>query len=146
MKPFVKYLDGGLLRRGFVVCCGPKEQVKRLFLDPKTFAGLALTPKEHGETWAYLEGAWDRTIGNPVTPALGAVAMYKGDVFILMAEWDSRVFVHEAYHATRKALCAINTDDEELGAYLVEWLFEQICWPQEARRENEKRKTKKGKQ
>jgi len=51
-----------------------------------------------------------------------------GDVFVVLPEWDSRVFVHEAYHAAQAVLRIIGTQDEELGAFLVEWLFGEICW------------------
>lgn len=35
MKPFVKVCASKVLRRGIVVCCGPKPAVRKLFLDPK---------------------------------------------------------------------------------------------------------------
>ena len=128
IKPFVKVCESKVLRRSVVVCCGAKAELKKLFFDPKTFAGFALKPEEHRETWAYLEGEWDQTIGDPDNPALGVTTTYRGDVFILMPEWDSRVFVHEAFHAAHAVMRIIGTQDEELGAFLVEWLFEELCW------------------
>lgn len=127
-KCFVKAFDGGLMRRGFVVCCGPKDDVRRLFLDPKTFEGFKAGHRAVQETWAFLSDYWDRTIGDRDNPALGATAQHMGDVFVLMPEWDFSVFVHEAFHATHEALRIMNTDDEEFGAYIIEWLYEQMYW------------------
>jgi hypothetical protein len=44
-----------------------------------------------------------------------------------MPEWSRHEFVHEAFHAAHTMLRIIGTDDEELGAYLAEWLYEQLC-------------------
>ena len=128
MKPFVKVCESKLLRRSVVVCCGTKAELKKLFFDPKTFDGFEPAPKEHRETWAQLEESWNRTVDEPDIGALGFTIRFRGDVFIVLPKWDSRVFVHEAYHAAQRVLQEIGTDDEELGAYLVEWLFEETCW------------------
>ena len=128
MKPFVKVCESKVLRRSVVVCCGPKAELKRLFLDPKTFDGFEPAPKEHRATWAFLESKWRETVAEPGVGALGFTARFRGDVFVVLPAWDSRVFVHEAYHAAQAVLREIGTDDEELGAYLAEWLFEEICW------------------
>ena len=98
-----------------------REELKRLFLDPKTFDGLEPSPKEHRETWAHLAKEWDQA-----ADANGFTTWHKGDVFIVLPRWDSCVFVHEAYHAAQAMLRYVATNDEELGAYLVEWLFEEI--------------------
>ena len=99
-----------------------------LFLDPKTFEGFKAGHRAVQETWAFLSDYWDRTIGNGDNPALGATAQYMGDVFILMPKWAFSVFVHEAFHATHEALRIMNTDDEEFGAYIIEWLYERMYW------------------
>jgi hypothetical protein len=128
MKPFVKVCESKVLRRSVVVCCGTKDELKKLFFDPKTFDGFEPSPKEHRETWAQLEDGWRKTVDEPDVGALGFTMRFRGDVFVVLPKWDSRVFVHEAYHAAQRMLQEIGTDDEELGAYLVEWLFEEICW------------------
>lgn len=61
--------------------------------------------------------------------ALGFTIKDGGDVYVVLPKWDPRVFVHEAYHAAQAVLRIVGTQDEELGAYLVEWLFEEVCWP-----------------
>ncbi len=127
MKPFVKVCFSNVLRRSVVVCCGTKAELKRLFFDPMTFDGYAPSPKEHRETWARLEESWRSTVDEPDVGALGFTIRFRGDVFVVLPKWDPRVFVHEAYHAAQRILQEIGTDDEELGAYLVEWLFEEIC-------------------
>ena len=132
MKPFVKVCESKVLRRSVVVCCGPKAELKRLFLDPKTFDGFEPSPKEHRATWAQLEDSWRKTVDAPDVGALGFTMRFRGDVFVVLPRWDSRVFVHEAYHAAQRILQEIGTDDEELGAYLVEWLFEEICWSEDS--------------
>ena len=74
-----------------------------------------------------MERAWDAACGDPVG-AVGFTVRDRGDVYIVLPKWDSRVFVHEAYHAAQAVLRITGTQDEELGAFLVEWLFEEICW------------------
>lgn len=128
VKPFIRVCESKVLRRSVVVCCGTKEEIKRLFLDPKTFDGIVLSLGELRETWANLEETWRTTMDDPDSGAIGFTVSFRGDVFIVLQKWDSRVFVHEAYHAAHYILREISTDDEELGAYLVEWLFEEICW------------------
>jgi hypothetical protein len=110
-----------------VVCCGTKAELKRLFFNPKTFDGFAPSPREHRETWRHLEAKWRETVDAPDVGALGFTTRFRGDVFVVLPRWDSRVFVHEAYHAAQFVLREIGTSDEELGAYLVEWLFEELC-------------------
>lgn len=127
-KPFVKVCESDLLRRSVVVCCGTKKELEKAFLDPKTFKGLDVSPDEVRATWAFLEVQWGKTVDEPDVGALGFTTRHRGDVFIVLPEWDSRVFVHEAYHAAQAVLREIGSDDEELGAYLVEWLFEKVCW------------------
>ena len=128
MKPFVRVCESKVLRRSVVVCCGAKAELKRLFFDQKTLDGFALSPRGRRETWRYLEEKWRETVDDPDVGALGFTTRFRGDVFIVMPKWDSRVFVHEMYHAVRYVLREIGTSDEELGAYLAGWLFEEICW------------------
>lgn len=129
MKPFVKVCDSEVLRRGIVVCCGPKPDVKKLFLDPGTFErlGFSFSKRFLAKQWRVVEKAWDDVCGDP-GGASGFTVRDEGDVYIVLPKWDSRVFVHEAYHAAQAVLRIIGTRDEELGAFLVEWLFEKICW------------------
>ena len=133
MKPFIRVCESKVLRRSVVVCCGTKAELKRLFLDPKTFDGSAPSPRECRETWRYLEARWSETVDEPDVGALGFTTRFRGDVFVVLPKWDSRVFVHEAYHAVQFVLREIGTSDGELGAYLAEWLFEEICWKGEDR-------------
>ena len=138
MKPFVKVCESKVLRRGIVVCCGPKPAVRKLFLDPRTFDGFNLSKQFLARQWRTVEKAWDEVLEEP-GGALGFTKRDGGDVFVVLPKWDSRVFVHEAYHAAQAVLRIIGTQDEELGAFLVEWLFEEICWAM-----HDKTKTGKG--
>lgn len=128
MKPFIRVCESKVLRRSVVVCCGTKAELKRLFSDPKTFDRPAPSPRGCRETWRYLEARWNETVDEPDVGALGFTTRFRGDVFVVLPKWDSRVFVHEAYHAVQFVLREIGTSDEELGAYLAGWLFEEICW------------------
>ena len=127
MKPFVKVCESKVLRRGVVVCCGPEPVVKKLFLDPKTFPRFDVSKQLLVKQWRIVEKAWRETSESP-GGVLGFTVRDGGDVFVVLPKWDSRVFVHEAYHAAQAVLRIIGTQDEELGAFLVEWLFEEICW------------------
>lgn len=127
MKPFVRVCESMVLRRCIVVCCGPKPSVKKLFLDPETFHGSSCSKRFLMEKWRVVEKAWDKVCGEH-GGAYGFTLKDEGDVYVVLPKWDSRVFVHEAYHAVQAVLSIIGTQDEELGAYLVEWLFEEICW------------------
>ena len=127
MKPFVKVCESKVLRRGVVVCCGPKPDIRKLFLDPKTFPGFGFSKRFLAKKWKVVETAWDDACGAP-GGACGFTAGSGGDVYVVLPKWDSRVFVHEAYHAAQAVLRMVGTQDEELGAFLVEWLFEKICW------------------
>lgn len=51
-----------------------------------------------------------------------------GDVTVHLNNWDSGVFVHEAYHAACGVMKARGIEDPstETGAYLVEYLFNEI--------------------
>ena len=126
-KPFVRVCESNVLRRGVVVCCGPKPAVKKLFLDPKTFDGYGLSKQFLAKKWRFVETAWRDTTESP-GGAVGFTARQDGDIYVVLPKWDSRVFVHEAYHAAQAVLRLIGTQDEEIGAFLVEWLFEEICW------------------
>lgn len=127
-KPFIRVCESDVLRRSVVVCCGSREQVRKLMLDPKTFQGLGLSQSVLNDTWRTVAQTWDAAC-NDAGGALGFTMHYKGDVFIVLPKWDSRVFIHEAYHAAQAVLRLVGaTEDEELGAFLVEWLFEKICW------------------
>lgn len=128
MSPFVKVCESKVLRRSIVVCCGPKPSVKKLFLDPETFSEFNCSKRFLIEKWRVVEKAWDDVCGAP-GGALGFTVSDGGDIFVVLPKWDSRVFIHEAYHATQAVLRIIGTQDEELGAFLVEWLFEEVCWP-----------------
>lgn len=127
MKPFIKVCESEVLRRSVVVCCGPKPAVRKLFFDPATFDGFNLSKKFLAKQWRIVETNWDESCGGR-RGALGFTMRDGGDVFVVLPKWDSRVFVHEAYHAAQAILRLVDTQDEELGAYLVEWLFEKICW------------------
>lgn len=126
-KPFIKVCESKVLRRSVVVCCGPKEKLKTLFFDPEMLRQYGLTEKSQRANWRKITQAWDEARAEP-GGARGFTLMYEGDVFVVLSEWDSRVFVHEAYHAAQAVLRIIGTQDEELGAFLVEWLFEELCW------------------
>ena len=127
VKPFIKVCESAVLRQSVIVCCGPKESLKNLFFDPETFRQFNLSKRFLRANWRRIEEAWDET-GTGSGGALGFTLKYKGDVFVVLPEWDSRVFVHEAYHAAQAVLHIVGTQDEELGAFLVEWLFEELCW------------------
>lgn len=129
MEPFIKVCDSEVLRRGVVVCCGPKPDVRKLFLDPGTFEklGFSFSKRFLARQWKVVEKAWDAACGDP-GGACGFTVRDGGDVYVVLPKWDSRVFVHEAYHAAQAVLRIIGTQDEELGAFLVEWLFEKTCW------------------
>lgn len=127
MKPFVKVCESKVLRRSIVVCCGPKSAVRKLFLDPKTFPGFDMSKQFLARQWRVVEKAWRETSESP-GGALGFTVRDGGDVFVVLPKWDSRVFVHEAYHAAHAVLRIIGTQDEELGAFLAGWLFDEICW------------------
>lgn len=125
MKPFVKVCESEILRRSVIVCCGAKAELEKLLANASK--GYQLSKAEADETWKYLETCWAEVIDGE-HKSLGFTTRFHGDVFVVLPEWDSRVFVHEAYHAARLVLKEVSSDDEELGAYLVEWLFEKICW------------------
>lgn len=127
MKPFIRVCESTVLRRSVVICCGPREALKRLFLDPKTFGQYGLPKRVLRADWRRIEQAWDDT-GIGSGRSLGFTLRHDGDVFVVLPKWDSRVFIHEAYHAAQAILRIIGTQDEELGAFLVEWLFENLCW------------------
>ena len=129
MKPFARICESRVLRRSIVVLCGPKVELKRLFFDPEgPFRDFDVSCAAHRRTWRKLEDAWHCTVDSPDCASLAFTMAYRGDAFIVMPKWDSRYFVHEAYHAAQALLRAVGTEDEELGAYVVEWLFEEICW------------------
>ena len=127
VKPFIKVCESAVLRRSVVVCCGPRERLRKLFFDPETFGRYNLPKRVLRANWREIKRAWDDT-GLGSGGALGFTLKYKGDVFVVLPEWDSRVFVHEAYHVAQAVLRCVGTQDEELGAFLVEWLFEELCW------------------
>jgi hypothetical protein len=127
MNPFVKVCESKVLRRGIVVCCGPKISVRKLFLDPETFPGFSFSKRFLANQWKVVETAWDDACGAPGGMS-GFTTVRGGDVFVVLPKWDSRVFVHEAYHAAQAILRLVGSQDEELGAYLVGWLFEEIGW------------------
>ena len=127
MKPFVKVCESKVLRRSIVVCCGSKPAVRKLFLDPKTFPGFDMSKQFLARQWRVVEKAWRETSESP-GGALGFTVRNGGDVFVVLPKWDSRVFVHEAYHAVQAVLRIIGTQDEELGAFLAGWLFAEVCW------------------
>lgn len=126
-KPFIKVCESVVLRRSVVVLCGPKEKIKRLFFDPEMFRQYELPERVRRANWRKIERAGDE-VGVWTGDVLGLTLKDGGDVFIVLPEWDSRVFVHEAYHAAQAVLRIIGTQGEELGAFLVEWLFEELCW------------------
>lgn len=129
MKPFIKVCESKVLRRSVVVCCGTKDELKKLFFDPDgPFRNYDVKHSDHAVTWGFLEGQWEKVVGEePDIGALGFATRFKGDVFLVLPKWNPCVFVHEAYHATRLMLREIGTDDEEFGAYIIEWLFESVC-------------------
>lgn len=127
VKPFIKVCESAVLRRSVIVCCGSKDALKKLFFDPETFRQFNLSKRFLRANWRRIEEAW-ADVRASEGGALGFTLKHEGDVFVVLPEWDSRVFVHEAYHAAQAVLRIIGTQDEELGAFLVEWLFEELCW------------------
>lgn len=111
--------------------CGPKEKTRPMFL--KAFEGFDTTPR-------MLRGIWKR-VEDEVAACFterpdtqGMAFRLDGDVYIVMPEWSRSVFIHEAYHAAHKVLKEISSDDEELGAYVIEWLTDAILGRDEPKR------------
>lgn len=119
-------VEGAAARHSRVLWAEARSQ--KLFLDPKTFPGFDFSKRFLAKQWKVVEAAWDDAYGAP-GKACGFTAGSGGDIYVVLPKWDSRVFVHEAYHAVQAVLRIIGTQDDELGAYLVEWLFEEVCWP-----------------
>lgn len=126
-EAIIKICGIDLLKRAVVVCVGSKEAVEKKFLDPKTFKDYKLSKEEIKDTWDHIKTEWNYA-DDKFGISQGVTFAHGGDVFILMPKWDSRVFVHEAYHAAQAILRAINSSDEELGAFIIEYLFERVCW------------------
>lgn len=124
MKPFVTHLSSDVLRRSVIVVVGSREATRPLFL--KAFKGYEVTQAELRKTWDKLcERATATSEEYPQWR--GLTTAFDGDVYIVLPWWQRAVFVHEAYHATRAILRELGTDDEELGAYVLEWIYEGIC-------------------
>ena len=126
VKPFIKVCESKVLRRAVVVCCGPKDKLKELYFNPATFKPYGLSKQIVHEDWQTIERTWDEVCAHP-GGALGFTLSHDGDVFIVMPKWSLSVFIHEAYHATQAVLRIIGTQDEELGAFFIEWLFEECA-------------------
>ena len=137
--PFIQLCEADILRRSVIVCCGKKDALEQIFFDPEgPFKGFDVTHADHSAAWAHLAKAWDEHVENPGKDVEGVAAngfcyAYGGDVFLVMPEWSRHKFVHEAFHAAHAMLRIIGTDDEELGAYLAEWLYEQLCPEEEGK-------------
>ena len=123
MKPFVKNLCCEVLRRSVLVICGSLENARPLF---DRMASKFMPRKLRDETWADIRGAWDKA--REESPGCRAITMScHGDVYVVMPEWSIATFAHEAYHAAQAILRHVGTDDEELGAYLVEWMVGSVA-------------------
>lgn len=123
MKPFVKNLCCEVLKRSVLVICGGRSEARPLF---DRMASRYMSKKLRDETWADVCGAWDKA--REESPGCRAITMScHGDVYVVMPEWSLPVFAHEAYHAAQAVLRHVGTDDEELGAYLVEWMVGSVA-------------------
>ena len=123
MRPFVKNLCCEVLKRSVLVICGSRAEARPLF---DRMASRYMPKQLRDETWADVCGTWDKA--REESPECRAITMScHGDVYIIMPEWDLPVFAHEAYHAAQAVLRHAGTDDEELGAYLVEWMVGSVA-------------------
>ena len=123
MKSFVKNLCCEVLKRSVLVICG--EWVKTWPLYDR-MASKYMPKKTRQEVWANICEAWDKACKE--SPGCRAITMScHGDVYVVMPEWSLPVFAHEAYHAAQAVLRHVGTDDEELGAYLVEWMVGSVA-------------------
>ena len=136
MTEFARHLHSEVLRRSVVVACGDPKAVYPRFL--RAFRGFDVSRAMLKETWGRLMTAFEEH--ERVSPNLqGLTWHYEGDVYIYLPKWSTPVFVHEVYHATQAVLRDLDTHDEELGAYVQEWIYEQICGRNEPDREKEER-------
>lgn len=126
-EAIIKVCGIDLLRRVVIVCVGSMESVEKKFLDPKFFKNYTLSEEKVKGIWDHVKTEWNFANDKFDVPQ-GVTFAYNGDVFILMPEWDSRVFIHEAYHAAQAVLRAVNSSDEELGAFIISYIFERVCW------------------
>ena len=125
VKPFVKVCESEVLRRSVIVCCGAKAELEKLLAGASR--GYRLSKAEADETWKYLETCWAEVIDGE-HKSLGFTTRFHGDVFVVLPEWDSRVFVHEAYHAARRVMREVGGDGGELGGWRGEWVFGKGWW------------------
>lgn len=126
-EAIIKVCGLDLLKRTVIVCVGSKEAVEKKFLEPKFFKEYEISKEEIKDIWNHVKTEWDYADDKFEGPQ-GITFAHNGDVFILMPKWDSRVFVHEAYHAAQAVLRAVNSSDEELGAHIIGHIFERVCW------------------
>lgn len=123
MKPFVKVLRCEVLKRGVVVVCGSLSETRPLF-DRAT--SQAVSRKQRDATWLAICDSWRES--REESPGCQAITVSRhGDAFIVMPRWSLPVFAHEAYHAAQAVLRCVGTTDEELGAYLVEWMVGTVA-------------------
>lgn len=123
MEPYCKALHSNLLRRGVIVMVGEfDEAMRRAFL--KELDGYA-KPKVLKDSWAQVlerqRKVWEEKHYQGVT------IHFEGDVYIHLPKWRPEVFVHEAYHATQFIMDDLSAEDEEVAAFVIEWIFEEIC-------------------
>jgi hypothetical protein len=122
MKPFVENLSCDVLKRSIVVICGEWAKTWPLY---DRMASKYMSKKTRQEIWAGICEEWDKACRE--SPGCRAItAVEHGDAYIVIPEWRLSVFSHEAYHAVQAVLREVGTSDEELGAYLTEWIFRTI--------------------
>ena len=122
-EPYCKALHSNLLKRSVIVMVGEfDEAMHRAFL--KELYDYA-KPKVLKDSWAEVlkrqRGVWEEKHYQGVT------IHFEGDVYIHMPKWKSEVFVHEAYHATQFIMSDLSAEDEEVAAFVIEWIFGEIC-------------------
>lgn len=123
MKPFVKNLCCEVLKRSVIVICGNRTETRPLF---DRMASRFMTRKMRDEAWSGICDAWDKA--REESPGCRAITMScHGDVYVVMPEWSVATFAHEAYHAAQAILRHVGADDEEIGAYLVEWMVGSVA-------------------
>ena len=112
-----------MLKRSVLVICGSLTETRPLF---DRIASKYMPKKTRQETWASICENWDKA--RKEAPECTAITMSShGDAYVVMPEWSLPVFAHEAYHAAQAILRYVGTDDEELGAYLVEWMVGAVA-------------------
>lgn len=121
VKPFCKGVDLGPFRRHVILLVGDMDECldafaksEQLHPDKDLVSRVSARLKEGLESY--------------VKP-LGIEFGEGGDSYIYLPEWNSEVFVHEAYHATHDILKYTYIEDPngEVGARLIGYIFEKFC-------------------